>query len=277
MKQSGFGDVESLRVLARITSLIRSEEQLEYKFQKALDLTRQVIEYHAASLFLVNDKTGQIEEAATHGTKVELIESTQFEMGSGLSAWVAKHRDSVLLPDVRKKREDGFRSFVSSPLVSGDKLVGVLSLGHRESDFFHEDHLKLLGIIAGELALLIDRSRFERELVETNQELLRAQNELEKQQIKLVEMEKYRLLAQVTTSINHEINNPLTSILGNIELILLKYPSLDENLAQKLRIIQEEAARISDIIKKLGETKRIVLKDYLPESETKMLDIDGSI
>jgi len=276
MKQSDINEVKSLRVLALISNLIRSEERLEHKFKKALDLTRQVIEYHAASLFIVNDRTGRIEEAATYGSKVELIESAQFEMGSGLSAWVAKHRDSILLPDVRKNREDGFRSFISSPLVCGDNLVGVINLGHRKPDFFHEDHLKLLEIIAGELALLIDRSRFEGELVETNKKLLKAREEIEKHQRKLVEMEKYRLLAQLTTSINHEINNPLTTILGNLEMIFLKHTALEESLARKLRIIQEEAARIGTITKKLGETKRVVLKDYLPETDEKMLDIDES-
>jgi GAF domain-containing protein len=268
--------VEHIRVISQISALIRSEEHLDNKFAQALALIRKAVPFDSASLFLLNATENRLEEAATLGSRVELIESTPFEMGSGLSAWVAKQRDPVVLPDVRRNREDGFRSFVSVPLLSGDTLAGVLNLGHHEPHYFTSDHVQLLDLIASELALLIDRLHFEQELLEKNRQLEQARQEIEKQHRQLVEMEKFRLLGQVVASINHEINNPLTAILGNIDLMLLKYGDLDPALATQLHVIRDEAWRIGAIIEKLRDAKRVVVKEYLTATGETMLDIEHS-
>lgn len=269
--------MENIRIMLEISGLIRSEEPLETKFGQALELARQVIAFDAASLFLYDDRAGELTEMATIGQRVELIESTRFEMGTGLSAWVAKQRDVVLLPDVRKNREDGFRSFVSIPLFSGETFVGVLNLGHREPGFFSDWHVRFLEIIAGELALLIDRSRFEQELREINQQLRDARDRIEEQQRTIIDMERYQVLAQVVASINHELNNPLTTILGNLELLMLQYPDLDPDITRKIELVHAESRRMSAIIEKLRDVKQVVVKEYLDQTGETMLDIDQSL
>jgi len=269
-----YDNVESVQVLYEISGLIHSNKKLEDKFAKALEMIKNAVSCDSASLFIYNAKQNTLEEAATVGTKVDLIESTEFEMGTGLSAWVAKQRDSVLLPSVRKDRHDGFRSFISTPLVSMDKLVGVLNVGHKHPGFFTEKHQRFLEIIAGELANSIERVRFENELKGGNDALVMAGKEIEKQQKQLVEMEKYQVLAQIVASINHEINNPLTTIIGTIELLLMKHDEIDQELVKKLNIVLDESKRIRDIIKKLRDVKQIAIKDYV-KSET-MIDVDYS-
>ncbi|HVP58751.1 MAG TPA: histidine kinase dimerization/phospho-acceptor domain-containing protein, partial [bacterium] len=74
---------------------------------------------------------------------------------------------------------------------------------------------------------------------------------------------------------NHEINNPLFSILGHAQLLLRKYTEQDEDTVHRLRMIEESALRIACVTKKLANLADPVVKEYegLP---TSMIDVDKS-
>lgn len=67
------------------------------------------------------------------------------------------------------------------------------------------------------------------------------------------QLDQERLLAVKDTAVtvNHEINNPLTAILGNVQLLLLHRKDLDDDLVAKLRTIEASAMRIRDVTQKL--------------------------
>ena len=271
-----YDGIEGLRVLYEISSLINSDSKLEEKFIQALHKVKDAVNCQSASLFIHNEESGKLEEAATVGTRVNLIETIDFDLGCGFSAWVAKQRRSVLIPCLRKEHHEGFRSFGSVPLISDEKLIGVMNLGHREPNAITEQHMQFLEIIAGQLANIIERTRHERQLLEKNVALLNAREEIEKQHLRIVEMEKYQVLVQAAASINHEINNPLTTIIGNIDLLLMTKSDMDPQIKKKLIVVLEESRRIAEITKKLRNIKKVVTGNYLGKSGEKMIDIDSS-
>ena len=267
--------IKNMRILFDISTLIRSDTRLETKFEQVLEKVKNVVSCHSASLFII-DETGKLEEIATIGTPVELIKTVDFDMGRGFSAWVAKQRKSILIPNLRQSRHKHFRSFVSTPLISNEKLIGVMNLGHEEPDAFTQENLQLFEIIAEQLALMIERTNYEQELIKKNEALVKAQKEINKQQKQIIEMEKIHVLAQMAASINHEINNPLTSVIGNVELILMTRKDLDEVVRKKLTVVLEEAHRIGKITQKLRDMKRVVVGDYLRKTDEKMINLDSS-
>lgn len=266
--------LENLKMLYEISGLIQSQEKLQDKFYKAMIMIKEAVKYDSGSLFIYNKDSDMLEEVVTLGNKVDLIETTDFEIGKGLSAWVAKRRDSVLLPDVRR---EGFRSFISTPLVSADNLVGVLNLGKEQANYFNESHLKFVEIISSQLAITIERAKFETELIKKNKDLEEARQEIERQQERIIEMERTQVLAQIAASLNHEINNPLTTVIGNIELLLMKKAGMDDIVEQKLKVIKKESERIRDIVEKFRDIKKVVTKDYLKKYGEKMIDIYSSV
>ena len=272
-----YDGIEGLRVLYELNTLIRSDSMLEEKFVQALGKVKDTVRCHSASLFIHNERTGKLEEAATVGERVDLIATINFDMGQGFSAWVAKQRRSVLIPHIRKDHPEGFRSFVSVPLLWGEKLIGVMNFGHNEPYAFTEDHMHFLDVAAGQFAYTIERARFERELIAKNTALLEAQDEINKQQQRIIEMEKLQVLVQAAASINHEINNPLTTIMGTIDLLLISRPDIDPIVKKKLTLMLSEANRIAETTKKFRNIKRIVIGDYLDRSGEKMLDIESSV
>ena len=261
----------SLKALYEISCMTRTGESINEKIKNALIIIQKALGCDSGSIFILNSETGTLDETATVGSRVDLIESIQFGFGKGFSAWVAEKRESVLLPEVRK---DGFRSFVSAPITVDEKLIGVINLGHTEPNYFTENDLRFLDLISGQLADTIERSRFLAELIEKNNALEEAQREIQKQHEQIVDMEKNQVIAQIAASLNHEINNPLTTVIGNIELLLLKGADIDEKIEQKLRVVLRESERIRDIVERFRDIKKIVKKDYISKLNNTPIDID---
>jgi len=65
------------------------------------------------------------------------------------------------------------------------------------------------------------------------------------------EMEKLEAITTTASTLNHEVNNPLMSILGNIELLLEDPRLTDEEIISKLKVIMSSARRIKDITHKM--------------------------
>lgn len=82
-------------------------------------------------------------------------------------------------------------------------------------------------------------------LVETNKKLLKAHRDEINLREKLIESEKLAAMGQMGAKIAHEINNPLTIIMGNAQLQMMK--KWDENLQKIFELIVRESKRIKNI------------------------------
>jgi signal transduction histidine kinase len=90
------------------------------------------------------------------------------------------------------------------------------------------------------------------------------------------ELKKERLAAIVETAIavSHEVNNPLTAVLGNAQLLRLRTKDLPADVEEKLKIIEEAASRIQEVTAALMRITEPATLEYTPG--IKMLDIFGS-
>src|SRR5205085_1724926 len=66
---------------------------------------------------------------------------------------------------------------------------------------------------------------------------------------RLLQSEKMALMGQVVAGIAHELNNPLTIVIGHTELMMMK--GVDEEHRQPLTRIHDGAERASKIVKNL--------------------------
>lgn len=108
-----------------------------------------------------------------------------------------------------------------------------------------------------------------------NFELEETVNKLKESQENLIKSERLAAITETSVAANHEINNPLFSILGQAQLLLRKYHEQDEDTQVRLKTIEESALRIACVTKKLANLAEPVVKEYvgLP---TSMIDVDKS-
>ncbi len=90
-----------------------------------------------------------------------------------------------------------------------------------------------------------------KKLNETNLKLLETMEELKKTQINSLQTEKQKSLSAIVSGFAHEINNPLTGILGHLDLIDLKN-DISDYAKDKHLSIRKQALRIRTIIKELN-------------------------
>jgi HAMP domain-containing protein len=104
-------------------------------------------------------------------------------------------------------------------------------------------------------------------------ELAQAYNSLA-EQLQTNEQRKVETLHQVACTLNHELNNAISTI--ELQLTVVgRRQGRDQTLAQPLRQIHQTLGRMSDTIDALKRVRKIVLTDYL--SGVKMLDLERSV
>jgi PAS domain S-box-containing protein len=105
-------------------------------------------------------------------------------------------------------------------------------------------------------------------------ERLKIEASLAETREKLVESEKQALLAQLAGTTAHELNQPLTSVMGYAELLKRKLASDDPN-GRALDVILRETQRMAEIVRKIGKITHYETKAYV--GEARILDLDKSV
>jgi PAS domain S-box-containing protein len=105
-----------------------------------------------------------------------------------------------------------------------------------------------------------------RERLQMEERLLHVQEQLEIQ-------ERQAMVAQLAGATAHELNQPLTSILGYAQLIE-RQSEPDAPHARALQIILREIHRMSDIVRKIGRITRHEVKQYVGSAS--IMDLDKS-
>jgi K+-sensing histidine kinase KdpD len=86
-----------------------------------------------------------------------------------------------------------------------------------------------------------------------------------------IKRERINAIMETAATVNHEINNPLTAVLGNVQLLLLKRDDLDDDLKRKLKAVEESALRIKEVTQKLMKITQDKITDYT--NGIKMIDL----
>ncbi len=269
---------KELAILCEISSLVQLSPSNKETFEKILELIGEVIDYRSASLYLVSMETGRLHEVAKIGRSVELISFVEFEMGMGFSAWVAKEKRPAVLNNLRKNHGGAnVRSFMSIPMIFKDELIGVINFAHDETEAFTERDVQIVGIIAAETAVTIERMIYEHHLEIKNNELIVANEKLKLAQARLVELEKKQTAAEMAATLNHEINNPLAIIAGNAQFLLMTMKNSNPSIIKRLKAIDKEAASIAQITERFRQLDSLVTEEYIKGDSQKVINLKKSV
>src|SRR3989441_282163 len=129
---------------------------------------------------------------------------------TGETVHVTNVAASAELPPAERAvvEREGIRGFVCVPLQSRGRILGVLSLARRTSEPFSDVEIALLEAAANQISLALDNARL---YSETRSQL----DELKQTETQRAEGERLSTIGKLMAGLVHEINNPLTVILGH--------------------------------------------------------------
>jgi signal transduction histidine kinase len=146
-------------------------------------------------------------------------------------------------------RMEAARVALLLPLVLESELTAVLAVGEKLSgEGFDRDEIELLETLMEETAIALRNSRLYEDLRHQMEELRTTQEQL-------VQSAKLAALGELATSVAHEINNPLTAIMGAIQLLIRQMPS-DSLALEQLKDMERVARRAVKISRQLLDVGR---------------------
>ena len=100
------------------------------------------------------------------------------------------------------------------------------------------------------------------DLKKTVEELKKANQKILEQQKSLIDEERLKVLLQMAGATAHELNQPLMTLLGYIDLMKI-YKNDAEKLIRHTEKIKEAGLKIADIVKKIQNLRNYETKPYL--------------
>ena len=241
---------QELKIISDISSLVQSAKPERESFEEILKLLGKIVDYRSASIYLFMKEDGRLEEVCTVGRKVDLIGFVNFEMGNGISAWVAKHRRPIILNNLRKSKDGTHtKSFISVPMLFMKEILGVINIAHDEPESYSKRDAEIVSIISSIMALLIERISYQEALETKSRAIEILSKELENARKQLRTEEKSGSNPGISSSFTQKISNPLAIISGNAQFLLMSLKSSNTSTLKRLKAIEIEAVHIQEIVK----------------------------
>jgi signal transduction histidine kinase len=233
----------------------------------AIDNVLNIIDGNIGGILLMDREPGVLYYRAYQGFSSERLNRVKITVGDGIAGRVAETGRAILVEDISKDprtvnldivNAEGLKGFISIPLKSKDRVLGVMNIAsHRPGEFDDED-LSLLNSIGDYLGTAIEQANlYERlsRIAERNRVLL-----------------KYALTGQederkrIARELHDEASMAMTSLTLSIEAAIQmaeKKGFDDTQFIQPLKNAQSYAARTNaEILRLMRELRPTLLDEF---------------
>jgi signal transduction histidine kinase len=222
--------------------------------ERAEDLVRA----DTVTLTAVDPHTRQLHYLHARGIQAQALQERPLPVeAGGIFNWIASYGTPLLIQDASADfrldgpvmQKHGVRSLMAVPLWSSNSLRAVLTvLDKKGGDAFDRRDLRIFTVFANIAAAALQNASL-------YADLKTKMYELEQTQLQLVHSTKLAAIGELATNLAHEINNPLTSVLGYTSHLLKTLPLPDES-RRKLQLMEQETLRVRKIIRNLLDFSR---------------------
>jgi len=164
--------VQELETVQRMGHLIGESLNLESTLDMILESLAGLIPYDAGEITLFDAEAGVLRSHAYRSNDTARcaaqIKGTAYRLDEGLSGWLARSREPLLIADVlaeevTEPKDETLklwaRSFLGVPLLARGQLVGTLEIAAAQPAQFTAHHLRLAEIFGGQAAIAIENAR----------------------------------------------------------------------------------------------------------------------
>jgi signal transduction protein with GAF and PtsI domain len=130
---------QQLRLFQKISRFMVREMSLQEVLQGVVSLVAEFMECDSCFVYLIDQE--ELVLCASNTPHPSTIGKVRLRLDEGLTGWVARERRMLSIPreaykDPRFKffgelQEDTYEAFLSVPVISRNKVVGVINVQHR--------------------------------------------------------------------------------------------------------------------------------------------------
>ncbi len=226
-----------------------------FDLDEILNLTlRQVITLlggESGSIYLTDAEGTTFRRRAAWGLRSsDRARFAEVKFTDGFGDLVTRSRTEVITAEYLPHLPAAFADFVKADgfswiwvlLWSKDGPIGIMGISSREQRDYTNNEENLLVAIGRQLSTTIEKVRL-------YEETCRAYDDLRLTQEQLLQSEKMSAVGQLIAGVAHELNNPLTAILGYAQL--LESEGLSEKAADFVNKLFKQAQRTHRVVQNL--------------------------
>jgi uroporphyrinogen-III synthase len=179
MPSSIHTDDSPVEVLHHSVTQVAAADGFHQALDRVLDFAVDLVKCDSCFIYVLAGE--DLILSASKNPHQELLDRLKLRIGQGITGWVAEHREPVAVfreafKDPRFLRfnelpEDRYEAFLSVPLFSRGRLVGVMNLQHREPHVYSARDIRLLSTIGSLAGAEIEMARLETENSDLSQQL----------------------------------------------------------------------------------------------------------
>ena len=156
-------------------------------------LAARITSCDACLVYLVDGESDEFVLRASLVPHTKDVGHLRMKMGEGVTGWVAEHQAPVALgadaaADSRFKIfpalvEDTYEAFLSVPVVSAGKTIGVINVHHRDRHPHSSDEVSTIQFIGEQMGTAIGKSLLEEDNARLTEEAAEAKRQLETRKV----------------------------------------------------------------------------------------------
>lgn len=250
------------RELDAITTMVEtvaSTLDLNEVVTRTLDAVTGVLGVSSGGIYL-RDEQGQVRQSIARAL-------TDDQPGGGVPAAAVlalaghvMHRGEPTLHQFESPTAEAAASssLAAAPLFSKGAILGVIVIS-ESTRLLAESDLQLLARLARHAGMAISNAALYRDLQQAYQALQTAQEQL-------MEAERQKIAMQMAGAAAHELNQPLTVVVG-YSSILARTIKPDDPKFPVVEKIERNAQKMNEIVKRLGQLTQYKTREYLHGEE----------
>jgi uroporphyrinogen-III synthase len=164
-------DKTDIDVLHEIGSRFAAADSFHTVLGRVVDFVASVVPCDSCFVYVLEDDALVLRASKT--PHPDVIDRLKMRIGQGITGWVAEHRQPVAVgrnafKDPRFQTfnelpEDRYEAFLSVPVLSRGKLVGVINLQHSQPHDYSRQDIQLISTIGFLVGAEIEMARLEEE------------------------------------------------------------------------------------------------------------------
>lgn len=264
MKRKSEEAASLISVINAINSAMDPQHLFQLIIEKAVELIPHV---DGAAIVTFDREGGGYHLRAGYGYYKNLIEEskTDFDITERMIESGAPFRIPPALEEVEPEvNQGGIKSAICVPISERNSKIGAILLeSSRKEDCFSEENIPLLRAFADSIGLAITKLQSHQLLKEKYSRLEENTQTMAVAYPQLLQSEKLATVGELASSIAHDINNPLMTIMARTDILLSRMDPRDP-MHKSIEVIEKQVDRIAKLVKGMLGFARMSRPEFKP-------------